>query len=136
MSLHSLPPELLTAVIAELWGSDLRSCLGVSREFHTRAVARLFRTVHLRLGTEGAPEVLNNSSLYNADAHSMWSEAEAMDTQQAWDLLELIEVGGAFAHGVRKLVVHAENGRHAAIFERSECTLKDPLIYNMLIYYF
>jgi hypothetical protein len=116
MSLQSLPAELLSAIVDELWASDLRACLGVSREFRVRAVPRIFRTVHLRFGTPNA----NSAATIYASNGAAQTEVEVLE--QTWGILEAIETDRDFARAVKEIVVHAQYGRKTAIFERSKMT--------------
>jgi hypothetical protein len=117
MPLRSLPLELLAAIVDELWGSDLRACLSVCRELRVHAVARLFRTVHLRLGKEDPSDPQRR--LFVSENIGSWDDAEVMALEQAWDMMEAVAAGGDFARGIREIVVLSDYGSKSAVFERS-----------------
>jgi hypothetical protein len=117
MPLRSLPLELLAAIVDELWGSDLRACLSVCRELRGLAVARLFRTVHLRLGAEDPSD--QQRRLFVSENVGSWDDAEVMALEQAWDMMEAVADGGDFARGIREIVVLSDYGSKSAVFERS-----------------
>jgi hypothetical protein len=117
MPLRSLPLELLAAIVDELWGSDLRACLSVCRELRGLAVARLFQTVHLRLGKEDPSDPQRR--LFVSENIGSWDDAEVMALEQAWDMMEAVASGGDFARGIREIVVLSDYGSKSAVFERS-----------------
>jgi hypothetical protein len=123
MPISNLPLELLRIIVDKLWGSDLRACLNVSRAFHAHAAARLFRTVHLRFGLEGAPGVLCDRGRHTLDDYNAWLHAENVMHVQTGDMMQAIEDGGDFARAVKRIVVHAEYGRDGAVFQRREFAL-------------
>jgi hypothetical protein len=116
--IQSIPSEILEMIIDNLWGSDLRACLGVNRIFHASAAARIFSSVHIRFGLQGAPDVLNNRSEYLLETCARWLEVETEVIMHSCAMLSAIEQWPTFAQAIRRLTVHAQYGRDAAVFQR------------------
>lgn len=130
--IHSMPSEILRLIINGLWGSDLRACLGVNRIFHACAAARIFSSVHIRFGLQGAPEILNNRSDHSWETCVQWLEVETEAIMQSCALLSAIEQWPTLTQAIRKLTVHAKYGRDTAVFQRRKYSLMTYIFLKLL----